>query len=72
MSAPHPMDRHNPRRNDALGLVRRMVRAGTFTKADVGRWKKELGDDVVADIVQELAPKKAAKEKAAANEADSS
>ena len=53
----HPMDRHDPRRNDALGLVRRMVRAGTFTKADVARWTKELGD-VVVDIVQELAPKK--------------
>ena len=64
MSAQHPMDRHDPRRNDALGLVRRMVRAGNFTKADVARWTKELGDEVV-DIVQELAPKKAAKKKAA-------
>ena len=67
----YPMDRHDPRRNDALGLVRRMVRAGKFTKADVARWKKELGD-VVDDIVQELAPKKAARGKAAPNEADSS
>ncbi len=64
MSAEHPMDRNDPRRNDALGLVRRMVRAGKFTKADVARWTKELGDEVV-DIVQELAPKKAAKRKAA-------
>ena len=71
MSSEHPMDRHDPRRNDALGLVRRMVRAGNFTKADVARWTKELGADVV-DIVQELAPKKAAKKKAATNKADSS
>ena len=62
MSSEHPMARHDPRRNDALGLVRRMVRAGTFTKADVARWTKELGDEVV-DIVQELAPKKAAPRK---------
>ncbi len=61
------LDRNNPRRNEYLGLVRRMVRAGKFTKADVARWTKELGDDVV-DIVQELAPKK----KAAPNKADSS
>ena len=53
--------RHDPRRNDALGLVRRQVRAGSFTKSDVDGWKEELGDDVVAGIVQEFAPKKAAK-----------
>ncbi len=57
MSSQHPMDRHDPRRNDALGLVRRMVRAGKFTKADVDRWRGELGDEV-DDIVQELEPKK--------------
>ncbi len=60
MSAQHPMDRHDPRRNDALGLVRRLVRVGNFTKTDVDRWRGELGD-VVDDIVQELAPKKTAK-----------
>jgi hypothetical protein len=55
------MDRHDPRRNDALGLVRRLVRVGNFTKSDVDRWRGELGDVVVDDIVQELAPKKTAK-----------
>ena len=61
------LDRNNPRRNEYLGLVRRRVAAGSFTKVDVAHWKKELGD-VVDDIVQELAPKK----KAALNKADSS
>ena len=61
MIAQRPMDRHDPRRNDALGLVRRLVKAGRFTKDDVKRWKAEIGDDVVAGIVQEFAPKKAAK-----------
>ena len=56
-----PMDRHDPRRNDALALVRRMVRAGNFTKSDVTSWNMELGADVVAGIVKEFAPKKAAK-----------
>ncbi len=56
--------RHDPRRNDALGLVRRMVSAGTFTKDDVADWKAELGKDVVAGIVKELAPKEAPKKKA--------
>ena len=58
---PTLLARHAPRRNDALGLVRRQVRAGRFTKADVAAWKKELGADVVERIVQEFAPKKAAK-----------
>jgi hypothetical protein len=48
-----------------LGLVRRRVSAGSFTKEDVEKWKAELGD-VVDDIVQELGPKKAAKKKKAA------
>ncbi len=55
---PTRLARHDPRRNDALGLVRRMVKAGNFTKSDVDRWKEELGDDVVAGIVEDLAPKK--------------
>ncbi len=58
-----PMDRHDPRRNDALGLVRRMVRVGNFTESDDDRWRGELGD-VIDDIVEELGPKKAAKKKA--------
>jgi len=73
MSTQHPMDRHDPRRNDALGLVRRMVRAGSFTKSDVAKWRKELGADVVDGIVKEFAPKKAAKaatSKKAASTAD--
>ncbi len=53
--------RHDPRRNDALGLVRRQVSSGRFTKSDVGRWREELGADVVDAIVKELGPKKAAK-----------
>ena len=60
MNAQQPMDRHNPRRNDALGLVRRLVRVGNFTKGDVDRWRGELGD-VVDAIVKELAPKQAPK-----------
>ncbi len=58
---PTILKRHDPRRNDALGLVRRTVRSGRFTKSDVGRWQEELGADVVDAIVQELAPKTAAK-----------
>jgi len=38
-----------------------MVRAGNFTKSDVTSWNMELGADVVAAIVKEFAPKKAAK-----------
>ena len=60
-----PMDRHDPRRNDALGLVRRMVKAGTFTKADIAAWKEEIGVDVIDEIVQEYAPKKTTSKKAA-------
>ena len=56
-----PMDRHDPRRNDALGLVRRMVKAGRFKKSDVEGWGDELGADVVDQIVQEFAPQKTAK-----------
>lgn len=62
---PKILGRNDPRRNEVLGLVRRMVRAGTFTKADLARWRKELGDDV-DDIVQEFAPKKKAAAKVAA------
>ncbi len=58
---PTLLARHDPRRNDALGLVRRTVRSGRFTKTDVGRWKDELGADVIDQIVQEFAPKKAVK-----------
>ena len=52
---------HDPRRNEVLSLVRRQVKAGTFTKADVAAWKEQLVADVVDEIVQEYAPKKAAK-----------
>ncbi len=45
------------RRKHALAYVRRTIAAGDFSKADVARWTKELGD-VVADIVEELAPTK--------------
>ena len=58
---PTLLARHDPRRYDALGLVRRQVKAGTFTKADVAAWKEEIGVDDVDEIVQEFAPKKAAK-----------
>jgi len=54
------LGRNDPRRNEVVGLVRRMVGAGTFTKGDLAGWRKELGD-VVDDIVQELAPEVAAK-----------
>ena len=54
-------DRHDPRRNDALGLVRRQVAAGTFTKEDVAAWREEIGVDAVDAIVAELGPKKAPK-----------
>ncbi len=56
-----PLARHDPRRNDALGLVRRQLSAGSFTKGDIEKWKGELGADVVDALVKELAPKKAAK-----------
>lgn len=58
---PTMLKTHDPRRNDALGLVRRLVSAGSFTKKDVEAWKKEIEADVVDAIVKELAPKKAAK-----------
>ncbi len=62
---PTLLARHDPRRNDALGLVRRTVGSGRFTKTDVDRWKDELGADVVEAIVEELAPKAAKAEKKA-------
>ena len=68
MSAEHPMERHDPRRNDALGLVRRMVRAGTFTKRDLARWKEELGVDAVDEIGLEFFPEKAKKKTAPTTE----
>lgn len=52
---------HDTRRNEVLGLVRRQVSSGRFTKSDVDRWKKELEADVVDGIVEELAPEKATK-----------
>lgn len=55
------LDRHDPRRNDALGLVRRQVAAGNYTEKDVEGWKAFLGDDDVQDILDKLAPKKARK-----------
>ena len=51
------LDRNDPRRNEYLGLVRRRIAYGSFTKADLKKWKADLGD-VVDDLVQELAPKK--------------
>ena len=62
---PTMLDRHDPRRNEVIGLVRRQVAAGTFTKGDIAGWKKELDADVVDAIVAELAPKNASKNKAA-------
>lgn len=58
---PTMLKRHNPLRNEVLGLVRRQVQAGTFTKADVALWKKQIDSDVVDGIVQEFAPKTAPK-----------
>ena len=58
------LGRHDPRRYDALGLVRRLVKAGRFTEGDVKRWKAEIGDDDVTAIVREFAPKKAPKKAA--------
>ncbi len=52
------------RRKHGLAHVRRVVEAGKYTKADVARWTKELGD-AVADIVEELAPSKKADDKPA-------
>lgn len=57
---PTILKRHDPRRNEVLSLVRRQVQAGTFTKADVTLWKKEIDSDVVDGIIDELDPKKAA------------
>lgn len=55
------LGRNDTRRYEVLGLVRRQLSAGTFTKEDVKTWKGELGADVVDALVKELAPKKAAK-----------
>ena len=58
------IDRNNPRRNEVLSLVRRQVRAGTFSKGDLDAWSEDLGADVVDAIVLELAPPKKARKKA--------
>lgn len=58
---PTILKRNDPLRNEVLGLVRRQVSSGRFTKGDVERWKKELESDVVDAIIEEFAPKKAAK-----------
>ncbi len=52
---------NDTRRFEVLGLVRRQLSAGSFTKEDIEKWKSELGADVVVALVKELAPKKAAK-----------
>ncbi len=52
---------NDTRRNEVLSLVRRKLSAGSFTKEDVEKWKGELDADVVDALVEELAPKKAAK-----------
>ena len=58
---PTILKRNDPLRNEVLGLVRRQVSSGRFTKGDVERWTKELESDVVDGTVEESAPKKAAK-----------
>ncbi len=58
---PTILGRNDPRRNEVLGLVRRQLSAGTFTKKDVEKWKRELEAGIVDALVEELAPKKAAK-----------
>lgn len=69
---PTMLKTHDPRRNEVLGLVRRRVSAGTFTKDEVAAWKKELASDVVDGIIKEFAPKaaKAAQSKKADSKAD--
>lgn len=52
---------NDPLRNEVLGLVRRQLSAGNFTKEDVQKWKAELGADVVDELTQAFAPKKVAK-----------
>ncbi len=56
---PTILGRNDPRRNEVLGLVRRQLSAGSFTKEDVKKWKAELEDDVVDELIKEYAPKKA-------------
>lgn len=68
MKNPTILARHDPRRNHALGLVRRRVATGTFTKDEVAVWKKEIESDIVDGIIDELAPKGAPKKPAAATE----
>ena len=48
--------RHDPRRNDALGLVRRTVATGSFTKGDIEKWSDEIGKEAVEAIVSVHAP----------------
>ncbi len=58
---PTILGRNDPRWNEVLGLVRRQVSSGRFTKTDVDRWKEELEADVVDGLIRQYAPKKAAK-----------
>ena len=55
------LGRNDTRRYEVLGLVRRQLSAGRFTREDVKKWKGELEADVVDALIEELAPKKAAK-----------
>ena len=54
------LGRNDTRRFEVLGLVRRQLLAGSFTKEDIKQWKGELGANAVDALVKELAPKKAA------------
>ena len=46
---------HDPRRRDAIGLVRRAARSGRLSKKGIGRWFKELGKKVVSEVIEEAA-----------------
>lgn len=48
------------RRAHAIDSLRRQIGRGNFTDADLKRWSDELGADVVKQLVQQHAPKKAA------------
>lgn len=49
------LKRHDSRRNGAIGLVRRAARSGRLSKKGIGRWFKELGKKVVAEVIDEAA-----------------
>ncbi len=61
---PTILSRNDPNRAGVLGLVRRQLSAGSFTKDDDTKARAQLGADVVDGLVKEYGQKKATSKKA--------